>query len=325
LDKHNLEWRFIDIFIVYCMVYCLNTDNSPYFIFKGIIMNVAFIGLGTMGFSMAGHLQTSGLNVTVYNRTTAKSKAWAKQYHGAFAETPKEAVANADIVMCCVGNDDDLRSVCFGDTGILAGLKPTAILVDHTTTSADVAKEVATACSNQGNKFFDAPVSGGEVGAQTGALTIMVGGDELTYPLIEETLNIYAKQVTRLGDVGAGQTCKMVNQLCIAGILQGLSEGLTLAEKSGLDLVTVRDVLKHGAAQSWQLEQRAHTMAKNEFNFGFAIDWMRKDLGICLDQAKQLNIELPVAKMVDSSYERLQQQGYNRCDTSVLIKDVTSN
>ncbi len=285
-------------------------------------MNVAFIGLGTMGFSMAGHLQKAGLNVTVYNRTTVKSQAWVEQYQGTFADTPKSAVTNADIVMCCVGNDDDLRSVCYGDNGILAGLKKSAILVDHTTTSADVAKEIAIHCTKQGNQFLDAPVSGGEIGAQNGALTIMVGGCETTYLTIQNTLNIYAKKVSRLGDVGAGQTCKMVNQLCIAGILQGLSEGLTLAEKSGLDLVTVRDVLKHGAAQSWQLEQRTHTIAKNEFDFGFAIDWMRKDLGICLDHAQQLNINLPVAKMVDTSYQRLQQQGYNRCDTSVLIKDL---
>ncbi len=286
-------------------------------------MNVTFIGLGTMGFYMAGHLQQSGLNVTVYNRTTEKAKSWQTQYQGNIALTPKLACENADIVMCCVGNDDDLRSVCYGENGILAGLKDSAILIDHTTTSADVAKEISQACAKQSIQFFDAPVSGGEIGAQNGALTIMVGGSEQHYPRIVDTLNIYAKQVTRLGEVGAGQTCKMVNQLCIAGILQGLSEGLTLAEKSGLDLVTVRDVLKHGAAQSWQLEQRTHTIAKNEFEFGFAIDWMRKDLGICLDQAKQLNLNLPVAKMVDESYERLQKAGFNRCDTSVLIKDVT--
>ena len=285
-------------------------------------MKVAFIGLGTMGYSMAGHLQNNGLQVTVFNRTQAKALTWKIEYNGLTALSPKEAVKDAEIVMCCVGNDNDLREVCYGDHGILAGLAHNAILIDHTTTSAEVAKEVSAACKKQGNYFFDAPVSGGEIGAQNGALTIMVGGDAEKFKAIENTINIYAKQVTRLGDVGAGQTCKMVNQLCIAGILQGLSEGLTLAEKSGLDLVSVRDVLKHGAAQSWQLEQRSHTMAENKFDFGFAIDWMRKDLGICLEQAEQLGINLPVAKMVDASYQRLQVKGFNRCDTSVLIKDM---
>jgi len=283
-------------------------------------MKVAFIGLGVMGYAMAGHLQRNGLQVTVFNRTEAKALAWQKTYGGAIAESPKAAAKDAELVMCCVGNDNDLREVCYGDNGILAGLAPKAILIDHTTTSAEVAKEIAQACSKQGNNFFDAPVSGGEIGAKNGALTIMVGGDATQFNHIKNTLNIYAKQVTHLGDVGAGQTCKMVNQLCIAGILQGLSEGLTLAEKSGLDLVTVRDVLKHGAAQSWQLEQRTHTMAKDQFDFGFAIDWMRKDLAICLEQAKQLGITLPAAEMVDESYKHLQEQGYNRCDTSVLIK-----
>lgn len=285
-------------------------------------MKVAFIGLGTMGYSMAGHLQKSGLHITVFNRTEAKALAWKNEYNGSTAPTPKEAVKEAELVMCCVGNDNDLKEVCFGENGILAGLKEDAILIDHTTTSAEVAKEISQACLKQNNTFFDAPVSGGEIGAQNGALTIMVGGDEEKFKDIENTINIYAKQVTRLGDVGAGQTCKMVNQLCIAGILQGLSEGLTLAKKSGLDLVTVRDVLKHGAAQSWQLEQRTHTMAEDQFDFGFAIDWMRKDLNICLEQAEQLGINLPVAKMVDASYQRLQERGFNRCDTSVLIKDI---
>lgn len=285
-------------------------------------MKVAFIGLGTMGYSMAGHLQKNGLQVTVFNRTEAKALAWKNEYNGSSAPTPREAVKEAELVMCCVGNDNDLREVCFGENGILAGLKEGAILIDHTTTSAEVANEISQACLKQNNIFFDAPVSGGEIGAQNGALTIMVGGDENKFKDIEGTISLYAKQVTRLGDVGAGQACKMVNQLCIAGILQGLSEGLTLAKETGLDLVTVRDVLKHGAAQSWQLEQRTHTIAEDQFDFGFAIDWMRKDLGICLEQAEQLGINLPVAKMVDASYQRLQEQGFNRCDTSVLIKDM---
>ena len=286
-------------------------------------MKVAFIGLGTMGYYMAGHLQKNGLQVTVYNRTQAKALAWKNEYNGTTASSLKDAVKGAKLVMCCVGNDNDLRDVCLSENGILAGLESGAILVDHTTTSAEVAKEISEACLKQSNVFLDAPVSGGEIGAKGGALTIMVGGNEEKFQQIESTLNIYAKQVTLLGDVGSGQTCKMVNQLCIAGILQGLSEGLTLAKKSGLDLVTVRDVLKHGAAQSWQLEQRAHTMAADEFDFGFAIDWMRKDLAICLEQAEKLSVNLPVAKMVDASYERLQKQGFNRCDTSVLIKDIS--
>lgn len=285
-------------------------------------MKVAFIGLGTMGYSMAGHLQTHGLTVTVYNRTQAKADAWKAQYQGLTASSPKAAVKDAELVMCCVGNDDDLRHVCFKEDGILAGLQKGAILIDHTTTSAEVAKEIEHACLQQNNIFFDAPVSGGEIGAQNGQLTIMVGGSKTHFNKIERSLNLYAKSVSRLGDVGAGQTCKMVNQLCIAGILQGMSEGLTLAKKSGLDLTTVRDVLKHGAAGSWQLEQRTQTIAENKFDFGFAIDWMRKDLGICLNQAKNLNMNLPLAEMVDNAYGRLQEKGFNRCDTSVLIKDM---
>lgn len=285
-------------------------------------MKVAFIGLGTMGYSMAGHLQKNGLQVTVYNRTSHKAELWVNEFKGSMAKTPKDAVKGAELVMCCVGNDNDLREVCLSENGILAGLEKHAILVDHTTTSAEVAKDISHACINQGNTFFDAPVSGGEIGAQNGSLTIMVGGNKTKYDMIKNVIQVYAKQVTYLGDVGAGQTCKMVNQLCIAGILQGLSEGLTLAKQSGLDLLTVRDVLKHGAAQSWQLEQRTHTMAEDNFDFGFAIDWMRKDLAICLEEANNLNINLPLAKMVDASYERLQDQGYNRSDTSVLIKSI---
>ncbi len=283
-------------------------------------MKVSFIGLGTMGYPMAGHLQKSGLDVTVYNRSENKAIQWKKEFGGEYALTAKATCEDAEIVMICVGNDDDLRQVCYGEEGVLAGLKDGTILIDHTTTSDKVAKEISAACEKQGNTFMDAPVSGGELGAQNGQLTIMVGGAESTFRKALNVLNVYAKQVTLLGDVGAGQTCKMVNQLCIAGVLQGLSEGLTLAQKSGLDLVQVRDVLKHGAAQSWQLEQRTHTMANDEFDFGFAIDWMRKDLAICFDHATDLNVELPLAKMVDAAYEKLQKQGLSRCDTSVLIK-----
>lgn len=283
-------------------------------------MKVSFIGLGTMGYPMAGHLQKNGFDVTVFNRNENKATLWQETYGGHYAASAKLACENADIVMVCVGNDNDLREICYGDNGILAGLKPGTILVDHTTTSADVAQEISLVCEKQQCTFIDAPVSGGEIGAINGQLTIMVGGKERTFKQAEPVLTVYAKQLTLLGDVGSGQVCKMVNQLCIAGILQGLSEGLTLAQKSGLDLVQVRDVLKHGAAQSWQLEQRTETIAKNEFDFGFAIDWMRKDLGICLDKAESLSLDLLMAKMVDSAYEKLQAQGHNRCDTSVLIK-----
>jgi len=283
-------------------------------------MKVSFIGLGTMGYPMAGHLRQQGLDVTVFNRSQKKAVQWQNEFSGLIAETAKTASENSDLVMICVGNDNDLREICYGKKGILAGLKSGAILIDHTTTSAEVAKEIAEACQKQGCEFLDAPVSGGEIGARNGQLTIMVGGALSVFEKAKKVLDIYAKQVNHLGDVGAGQTCKMVNQLCIAGILQGLSEGLTLAQKSGLDLVQVRDTLKHGAAQSWQLEQRTHTIAENQFGFGFAIDWMRKDLGICLQAAKKLGINLPLAKMVDGAYAQLQEQGLNRCDTSVLIK-----
>ena len=285
-------------------------------------MKIAFIGLGTMGYSMAGHIQKGGHEVCVFNRTTTKAIRWVSEYQGSYASSAKEACLNAEVVLICVGNDNDLREICYAEDGILVGLGKGTILVDHTTTSAEVAKEVAKKCIQQNNAFIDAPVSGGEIGAQNGQLTIMAGGDETAFNNIQSVLNLYAKQVTLLGDVGAGQTCKMVNQLCIAGILQGLSEGLTLAQKSGLDLIQVRDVLKHGAAQSWQLEQRTHTMAADEFDFGFAIDWMRKDLGICLQRAEELSIELPMAKHVNKAYEKLQQQGLSRCDTSVLIKAI---
>ena len=283
-------------------------------------MNVSFLGLGTMGYPMAGHLQQQGFALTVYNRNNAKALAWKQEYVGTLAESVGDAVAQADVVLLCVGNDDDVRQICYGDEGVIANMQKGAILVDHTTTSAEVAKEVSRACERHGKHFLDAPVSGGEIGAQNGQLTIMVGGDQVVFDQAKPALNCYAKQLTLLGEVGAGQTCKMVNQLCIAGILQGLSEGLTLAQKSGLDVVQVRDVLKHGAAQSWQLEQRAETIAKGEFDFGFAIDWMRKDLNICLDHAKTIKLDLPLADMVDQAYSELQKRGHNRCDTSVLIK-----
>lgn len=285
-------------------------------------MNIAFIGLGTMGYPMAGHLQKAGHKVCVYNRTSEKALQWQEEYGGDSADTAKAACIKAELVLICVGNDNDLREICYSDDGVLAGLGSGAVLVDHTTTSADVAEEISIACAKQNNAFLDAPVSGGQVGAQNGLLTIMLGGDADVFQKIQSVLDVYAKQMVLMGDVGAGQTCKMVNQLCIAGILQGMSEGLTLAAKSGLDLNQVCDVLKHGAAQSWQLEQRTHTIAKDEFDFGFAIDWMRKDLGICLDRADSLSLDLPMAKYVNEAYGKLQESGRGRQDTSVLIKAI---
>jgi 3-hydroxyisobutyrate dehydrogenase len=283
------------------------------------ISKVAFIGLGVMGSPMAGYLQNNGFHTTVYNRTHSKAEAWQATYHGATAETPKQAAIDADIVFLCVGNDNDVRSVCYGDNGVFAGLKKGAIVIDHTTTSAALAQELAAACRQQGNQFMDCPVSGGQSGAEKGCLTIMCGGDEPTFELAKPVLASYARQIQRVGECGAGQHCKMVNQICIAGVLQGLSEGLLLAQTVGLDIQQVVDTLKFGAAGSWQMENRAATMAQNQFNFGFAIDWMRKDLGICLEEATRQHIELPLTKQVDERYAKLQKEGGGRLDTSALI------
>ncbi|MEM7359523.1 MAG: NAD(P)-dependent oxidoreductase [Pseudomonadota bacterium] len=285
-------------------------------------MKLAFIGLGTMGYPMAGHLQRTGAEVAVFNRTSETAARWSSEYGGQAYDSAREAASAADIVMMCVGNDDDLRAICTGADGVLAGLKSGALLVDHTTTSSEVAVEIAALCQQQQCSFLDAPVSGGQIGAENGMLTIMVGGGAADFARAEPVLQAYAKQISHLGNVGAGQSCKMVNQLCIAGILQGLSEGLRLAQESGLDAVQVRDVLKHGAAQSWQMEERTHTMAADEFEFGFAIDWMRKDLDICLQRAEELGLELPLASMANKAYKDLQARGYGRSDTSVLIKSI---
>ncbi|WP_428776217.1 NAD(P)-dependent oxidoreductase, partial [Vibrio sp.] len=241
-------------------------------------LKVAFVGLGVMGYPMAGYLQKAGHETKVYNRTKAKADQWAQQYQGIACDTPKQAAEECDIVFVCVGNDDDVRSVVYGEEGILVGLKPGAILVDHTTTSADLAVELADACRKVGNEFIDAPVSGGQAGAENGVLTIMCGGEPEIFAKVEPVMTAYAKRVALLGENGQGQRCKMVNQICIGGVLQGLSEAILLAEKSGLDIAQVVDVLKHGAAGSWQMENRAETMAQDKFDFGFAIDWMRKDL-----------------------------------------------
>jgi len=286
------------------------------------ITNVSFIGLGVMGYPMARHLQNAGYSTTVYNRTEAKAKQWAEEYKGQSASTPREASEGSDIVFVCVGNDDDVRSVIYGDDGILAGLKPGAILVDNTTTSATLAIELAKACEVQGNHFIDAPVSGGQAGAENGVLTVMCGGNEAAFNIAKPVIQSFAKAITLLGENGQGQRCKMANQICIAGVLKGLSEALILAEKSNLDIDLVVETLKHGAAGSWQMENRASSMAQDKFDFGFAIDWMRKDLGICLDEAKANGISLPLTEEVDKEYQSLQEQGLGRMDTSVLIKAV---
>lgn len=283
-------------------------------------LKVAFIGLGVMGYPLAGHLQRAGYQTTVYNRTSEKAQAWVDEYGGELKESPREAVALADIIFVCVGNDDDVRSVIFGDKGVLSGIKKGAILVDHTTTSADLAIELAQACKSYLVSFIDAPVSGGQAGAENGALTIMCGGDTAAFNDIRPVLNTYAKLATLLGGNGQGQRCKMVNQICIAGILQGLSEALLLANKASLDITQIVETLKHGAAGSWQMENRAVTMSEDKFDFGFAIDWMRKDLNICLNEAKKHQLQLPMTLSVDKDYQTLQQNGFGRMDTSVLIK-----
>lgn len=286
---------------------------------------VAFIGLGVMGYPMAGYLSKAGYETKVYNRTKAKADKWAAEYNGIACETPREAAEGCDIVFTCVGNDDDVRSVVYGEEGILVGLKAGAVLVDHTTTSADLAVELADACTKYGNHFIDAPVSGGQAGAENGVLTIMCGGEQNIFDRVSPAMDVYAKQMTLLGENGQGQRCKMVNQICIGGVLQGLSEALLLAQKSGLDIEQVVETLKHGAAGSWQMENRAKTMAQDKFDFGFAIDWMRKDLGFCLEEAERVGLELPLTKKVDEQYADLQRDGLGRMDTSVLIKAVAKN
>ncbi|ELL9329646.1 NAD(P)-dependent oxidoreductase [Vibrio fluvialis] len=283
-------------------------------------VNVAFIGLGVMGFPMAGHLSQAGYCTNVFNRTENKARQWAQQFSGEFFSTPKAAATECDIVFLCVGNDDDVRSVVYGDNGVLAGMEPGSVLVDHTTTSAELAEELANACQVKGIAFIDAPVSGGQAGAENGALTIMCGGDPAVFERIAPVMKSYGKQAALMGKHGQGQRSKMVNQICIAGVLKGLSEGLLLAQKAGLDVGQLVEVLKHGAAGSWQMENRAVTMSQGKFDFGFAIDWMHKDLNICLSEAKQMGIDLPLTQQVDSEYQTLQQQGFGRMDTSALFK-----
>ncbi len=281
---------------------------------------VSFLGLGVMGYPMAGHLVKAGHEVTVYNRTTAKAEAWASEHGGAFARTPREAAEGAEFVMACVGNDDDLRSVCLGDDGALAGMAAGTVFVDHTTVSAKVTRELYAASDVKQVSFVDAPVSGGQAGAENGQLGVMCGGDEGAYARAEPIIDAYAKACKRLGESGAGQLTKMVNQICIAGLVQGLSEGLHFAEKAGLDGKAVVEVISQGAAGSWQMSNRYETMVDGQFNHGFAVDWMRKDLGICLDTADENGASLPVTALVDQFYKDVQKQGGGRWDTSSLIE-----
>jgi len=281
---------------------------------------LAFLGLGVMGYPMAGHLAAKGHEVTVYNRTTAKAEKWVAQHGGSWAATPAEAAAGADMVMSCVGNDDDLRAVCLGETGAFSGMKAGALFVDHTTVSAAVTRELFAAAQEVGVSFVDAPVSGGQAGAENGQLVIMCGGDQTSYDVAEPVMNSYAKLCKRLGESGAGQLTKMVNQICIAGLVQGLSEGLHFAEKAGLDGREVIEVIGGGAAGSWQMVNRYKTMLDDHFEHGFAVDWMRKDLGICLATANETGASLPVTALVDQFYKEVQKMGGGRWDTSSLFK-----
>ncbi len=281
---------------------------------------LAFLGMGVMGYPMAGHLSAKGHEVTVYNRTLAKAKKWILEYGGISANTPREASSDADIVFACVGNDEDLRSVFLGEDGALAGMTAGSTFVDHTTTSATVAIELAGVANASNIGFIDAPVSGGQAGAENGQLTVMCGGKQNIYDSVESVINSFAKSCRLMGDHGAGQLTKMVNQICIAGLVQGLSEGMYFAKKAGLDGEAVLDVISKGAAGSWQMENRGTTMLKDEFDFGFAVDWMRKDLGIVLDEAKNNGSSLPVTALVDQFYGDVQNMGGGRWDTSSLMR-----
>ena len=285
---------------------------------------VAFLGLGVMGFPMAGHLARAGHEVVVYNRTAAKASAWVGRYGGSSAPTPREAAAGRDFVLACVGNDEDLRAIVMGRDGAFAGMKRGAIFVDHTTASADVARELSKEASQLGLGFVDAPVSGGQAGAENGALTIMCGGEENHFVKAEPILAAYAKSCRRMGGSGAGQLTKMVNQICIAGMVQGLAEGLHFAERAGLDRQLVADVISKGAAQSWQMDNRHKTMIEGKYDFGFAVDWMRKDLRIGLDEARRNGARLPVTALVDQFYSDVQAMGGGRWDTSSLLARLKS-
>ena len=282
-------------------------------------MRVTFVGLGVMGYPMAGYLINAGHEVVVFNRTASKADAWVDQHGGAREDTPSSAASEAEIVFCCVGNDDDVRAVILGDGGVLHGISDGSVIVDHTTASATVAREVYAAAAAKNVGFLDAPLSGGQAGAENGQLTIMVGGDEEVYQRALPVMDCYAKACTLIGPVGSGQLAKMVNQICIAGIVQGLSEGLHFAKQAGLDTAKVIGAISKGAAQSWQMENRWETMVRNEFDFGFAVEWMRKDLKIALEEAQRNRVQLDMTKLVDGYYAEVQELGGNRWDTSSLI------
>ena len=281
---------------------------------------VAFLGLGVMGYPMAGHLKRAGHDVTVYNRTSAKADQWAAEYGGKSAPTPRQAAHDADIVFCCVGNDDDLRSVVLGEHGAFAGMKAGAVFVDHTTASAEVARELFEVGKHKGVAFVDAPVSGGQAGAVNGVLTVMCGGEQADFDRVKPVGMAFSRAFTLVGAPGAGQLAKMVNQICIAGLVQGLSEGINFGLAAGLDMKLVLDVINKGAAGSWQMDNRGSTMVDDKFDFGFAVDWMRKDLGMCLDEAKRNGAPLPATALIDQFYGDVQRMGGGRWDTSSLIK-----
>jgi len=281
---------------------------------------VSFIGLGVMGYPMAGYISKAGHNVTVYNRTISKAEKWTKEYEGKIAETPEEAAKDSDFVFTCVGNDDDLKEVAIGKKGIFNTIKKNSVYIDNTTASAKVAKEFYLKAKNQGVGFLDAPVSGGQAGAEKGILTVMVGGDKEVFEKAQPIINCYSKKVKLLGTSGSGQLAKMVNQICIAGLVQGLSEAINFGLNANLKMEDVIEVISKGAAQSWQMDNRYKTMIDDKFEFGFAVDWMRKDLKIALDEAKKNNSPLPIAKIVDGYYEEIQKMGGNRWDTSSLIR-----
>ena len=282
--------------------------------------NVAFIGLGVMGYPMAGYISKGGHNVTVYNRTGAKADKWLKDFKGKKADTPKDAAKDADYIFTCVGNDNDLREVTFGENGIFKSIKKGAVYIDNTTASATIAREIYSHAKKNGFGFLDAPVSGGQAGAENGALTVMVGGDQEDFDKALDKIDCYSKKVKLLGKSGSGQLAKMVNQICIAGLVQGLSEAINFGQKAGLNMEDVIEVISKGAAQSWQMENRYKTMLEDKFDFGFAVDWMRKDLKIAMDEAKKNNSPLPITKIIDEYYAEVQKMGGQRWDTSSLIK-----
>ena len=283
------------------------------------IKNVSFIGLGVMGYPMAGHLQNKGYNVTVYNRTTAKAEKWVEEYKGSMAKTPGEASQNSEIVFMCVGRDEDIIEVMEGEVGILSNVAEGSIIVDHTTASAEIARNYYHKLKDKNLSFLDAPVSGGQAGAENGILSIMIGGDEKDYNTIKPVLTSYGKAIELIGPSGSGQIAKMINQICIAGLVQGLSEAMAFGKKSNVDMEKVLSVISKGAAQSWQMENRYRTMLDGKFDYGFAVDWMRKDLSICFNEADKNGANLPITKIVDKYYEQVQKNGGNRFDTSSLM------